>query len=407
MGYKVKKGDGWYKIAKTLGVDVNELLKANNATLDTQLHPDQELQTTATEKPVGVSGLWGVDRAGAAKEWSDQQVKALQNQAQKAEENAKKDLRSRKDKIYKGQPDRTYQETLDKDRVQKLQQQLRAQGYDIGKFGADGIIGNDTKAALAAAEKDGWIVEDNKLIKKQSNQPSNEDSQIFGLAGPEYSVMALGQLYHNNPNKYNTGLDEVSRRITPRQYTAAQNTVDDLIVAPTKRLIGKYFGSDVANKILPTKTYNENHISNELYTWLQGAIDKQWPAEERQQYFEKNPDAKVSRYWHGRINGSDVNQSDYQKHYGTSYTGPMKYGFKETMFGDGIAQAQGTLGSFDIVYTKDGAYVVDDWNFGTGKNFDTSTPMGMVRQAAEHWGSQENSSIEPVKSLKALIKYKN
>lgn len=85
----------------------------------------------------------------------------------------------------------------------------------------------------------------------------------------------------------------------------------------------------------------------------------------------------------------------------------MKYGFKETMFGDGIAQAQGTLESFDIVYTKDGAYVVDDWNFGTGKNFDTSTPMGMVRQAAEHWGSQENSNIEPVKSLKALIKYKS
>lgn len=30
--YTVKKGDGWYRIAKNLGVNVNDLLKANNAT---------------------------------------------------------------------------------------------------------------------------------------------------------------------------------------------------------------------------------------------------------------------------------------------------------------------------------------------------------------------------------------
>lgn len=39
MSVKVQKGDGWYKIAKREGIDVNELLKANNATLDTMLHP--------------------------------------------------------------------------------------------------------------------------------------------------------------------------------------------------------------------------------------------------------------------------------------------------------------------------------------------------------------------------------
>ena len=41
MGYEVKKGDGWYKIAKSQGIDVNELLALNNATLDTMLHPGQ------------------------------------------------------------------------------------------------------------------------------------------------------------------------------------------------------------------------------------------------------------------------------------------------------------------------------------------------------------------------------
>ena len=39
MEYEVKKGDGWYKIAKSLGVNVNDLLQANNAKLDTMLQP--------------------------------------------------------------------------------------------------------------------------------------------------------------------------------------------------------------------------------------------------------------------------------------------------------------------------------------------------------------------------------
>ena len=45
MEYKVKAGDGWYRIAKNLGVDVNELLKANNATANTAIHPGQVLKT--------------------------------------------------------------------------------------------------------------------------------------------------------------------------------------------------------------------------------------------------------------------------------------------------------------------------------------------------------------------------
>ena len=46
MGYEVKKGDGWYRIAKSQGIDVNELLALNNATLDTMLHPGQQIKTS-------------------------------------------------------------------------------------------------------------------------------------------------------------------------------------------------------------------------------------------------------------------------------------------------------------------------------------------------------------------------
>lgn len=41
--YKVKSGDGWYKIAKNTGLDVNQLLKLNNANINTMIHPGQEL----------------------------------------------------------------------------------------------------------------------------------------------------------------------------------------------------------------------------------------------------------------------------------------------------------------------------------------------------------------------------
>ena len=172
---------------------------------------------------------------------------------------------------------------------------------------------------------------------------------------------------------------DVKRAITPRQYTAAQNTVFDAIKAPIKRGIASVTSPDVANFIMPTREFDESHLSNELYTWLQDAIDKKWDPAERKVYFEQNPDGEVNKGWLGRIAGTKHAQSDYQKYYNTPYEGPVTKGFSETMFGEGINQAQGTLGSFNIIYTKDGAYIVDDWDFAGNKKFDTSTPMGVVR----------------------------
>lgn len=54
MGYKVQKGDGWYKIAKNTGMDVNELLKLNNATLNTAIHPGQEIKTNVQNNQSGL-----------------------------------------------------------------------------------------------------------------------------------------------------------------------------------------------------------------------------------------------------------------------------------------------------------------------------------------------------------------
>lgn len=71
MGYEVKKGDGWYKIAKSQGIDVNELLALNNATLETMLHPGQQIKTS---KPVLVPKTVSVKPEDTNSEASIQKV---------------------------------------------------------------------------------------------------------------------------------------------------------------------------------------------------------------------------------------------------------------------------------------------------------------------------------------------
>lgn len=48
--YIVKSGDGWYKIAKNTGINVNDLLKLNNANLNTVIHPGQKLKLISKQQ---------------------------------------------------------------------------------------------------------------------------------------------------------------------------------------------------------------------------------------------------------------------------------------------------------------------------------------------------------------------
>lgn len=266
-----------------------------------------------------------------------------------------------------------------------MQQLLIGEDYDLGKWKDDGKWGDTSKKAWEQAQKDGWVLQDGKLIKPK----------------PTFS-----QMIESGQNE----IQEFNRKTTPRQYTAAQNTIGDVIGASIRRGVAKIAGEDFVNKYLPSREFNENQISNELHDWLQDAIDKKWSPEERKKYFESNPDGEYKVHWIGDLNGGEngkrAKESDYQKYYNVSYEGPMTYGIKNTMFGDGIYQAQGSLGGFDIVYTKDGAYIRDSWTFDEGENFDTSTLKGLLRHYGGKWGSHYNSGISPTRQLNAFIKYR-
>ena len=401
MSYKVQKGDGWYKIAKRQGINVNDLLKANNATLDTMIHPGQMLkmpnQKTSQKNAINIPTDSYISRFTKNTTQSPNSNDSEEYYVYGYKTPQKANLVAKKGSLTD---------------IQTKQAALVSAGYDLGKSGTnkDGIDGNwgkKSEAAWKQAMQDGYVYENGRLSKPKSEPKLKEKTKSSSTAGIQYAVHPMfGFSTVVDPKESVEIVKDVKKAITPRQYTAAQNTVFDAIKAPIKRGIASVTSPDVANFIMPTREFDESHLSNELYTWLQDAIDKKWDPEERKIYFEQNPDGEVNKGWLGRIVGTKHSQSDYQKYYNTPYEGPVTKGFSETMFGEGINQAQGTLGSFNIIYTKDGAYIVDDWDFAGNKKFDTSTPMGVVRQFAEDNGSHENDAVEPVRRIKAKIKYR-
>ena len=139
MSYKVQKGDGWYKIAKNTGMDVNELLKLNNATLNTAIHPGQEIKT---------SNLTGLGRY----------VQGLYKKEEKP-----KTMPTPYRSGY------TEQQFI-RDNARSIQEQLVKAGYDLGKYGenkdgVDGKWGKTSQAALDKALSEGYKLENGKLSK--------------------------------------------------------------------------------------------------------------------------------------------------------------------------------------------------------------------------------------------------
>lgn len=142
MGYKVQKGDGWYKIAKNTGIDVNELLKLNNATLNTVIHPGQEIKTKAQNNQSGL----GKYVQGFTKEETSKTMPTP----------------------YK--PEYIEQQFI-RDNAKSIQQQLVKAGYDLGKY--DGIWGPKSQAALERAKKDGSSLQNGKLVSGKPATTAN------------------------------------------------------------------------------------------------------------------------------------------------------------------------------------------------------------------------------------------
>ena len=460
MSYRVKKGDTLSKIAQAHGLTLQELLDLNGISKDNanNISIGQDIKISATS-PSGDSSAGNYTAISAQFPLHIDWRKYITPQDS-----------SKTPAGVPYSPNTTERDVINYN-AETIQRQLVNEGYDLGtsgnkKDGVDGKWGNKSQAALDKALSEGYVLNNGVLSKptlvskKESQKISQKSKADTTAITPEYLntnarsiqeqllqegfdlgtsgkdkngvdgkwgnksqyaldlALASGYTFKDGSlvapkKKTNVGKEvvdtykDVVRTTTPRAYTAAQNTISDSIKAPIKRGIAAVAGDKVANRLMPTNTYNENHLSKELYDWLQDAADKKWDPKERAAYFASNPNAEVTKGWIGRIKGTNHKESDYQKYYSTAYTGPMDKGFKETMFGQGISQAQGTLGSFKLVYTKDGVRIVDDWDFGNGNTYDTSTIMGAIRQWEESKGSQENSNLTPIRNIDAFVKYRS
>lgn len=159
MGYKVQKGDGWYRIAKNTGMDVNELLRLNNATLNTVIHPGQEIKTNET--------------------WSMQSgFGTLVPKKKQSSNSMPAPYRS----------DYTKEQFI-RDNARSIQEQLVKAGYDLGKYGEnkdgiDGKWGKTSQAALDKALADGYKFENGKL-SKTSLKPRKPEAQTIQEAASD------------------------------------------------------------------------------------------------------------------------------------------------------------------------------------------------------------------------------
>ena len=193
MSYKVQKGDGWYRIAKRQGINVNDLLKANNANLDTIIHPGQMLkmpnqetsEKNTTSKPTNSYYSEVTEKINQALNLPNTKEQFVYGYKtpQKVDLVAKK---------------------KDLTDVQTKQAALVAAGYDLGKSGAnkdgiDGAWGKKSEAAWQQAIQDGYVYENGRLIKP--NEKPNLTSKRSSTASYQYSVNPMFGTPINTPVK--------------------------------------------------------------------------------------------------------------------------------------------------------------------------------------------------------------
>lgn len=145
MGYKVKSGDTLTKIAKDHNLSLDTLLAMNNMTRE-----------QANKIQIGQD--INVDAGPSAKEdWRPPQFGA---------NSPFPNLRPKSNPVptpYK--PDYSEQDYL-KDNAASIQEQLIAEKYNVGKWGADGKWGKNSQAAWLEAKRRGYALENGKLVDR-------------------------------------------------------------------------------------------------------------------------------------------------------------------------------------------------------------------------------------------------
>lgn len=168
------------------------------------------------------------------------------------------------------------------------------------------------------------------------------------------------------------------------------NTIRDIVGATINRGL-KAIGVNTEKIHYPTTTWTERNISSDDALFLREAARRaetavpQFKGIGRKKYFEQNPDAEVRYHFTGKVSkGHPV--SGYQQFFGTPYGGVKQYGVMRSLSTPNI-RMQNSLGGFDIVYTKDGIRIEDNWHYHNKASGDTKSLPGMIKYVGENLGT--------------------
>ena len=319
MSYKVKKGDTLSKIAKAHGMSLGELLKLNNIPTSKAdlIYPGQSIKISNNNSSDSTSTT---PVTSAKPKPTPQQDKSTTQDSNKkpslvsrivntaartVNEMAKMPLGSYAaySTISQGTPKVETKQTPKqstssssasntKSSIKNLQQQLIQAGFNVGKWGADGVWGNASKAALAKAEAAGYKLKDGVLIKKPelvskivktiTNTANEMGSFPLGSYGaysklpqskpetePEQKVADTQQttgsaFYISYPNHkistQGTGLEKVFGRYIPGLRGHAASIILDANGNATYHTYGRYDSSNGSykSKQLPARKRGES-----------------------------------------------------------------------------------------------------------------------------------------------------
>lgn len=249
MSYKVKKGDTLSKIAKAHGMSLGELLKLNNipASKADLIYQGQVIKTsnkTGSDSTSTTQGTSPKPKTAPQQDKSKPQdvdkkpslVSRIVNAAARTiNEVTKTPLGSYAaySTVSQGTPKLEAKPTPKqtpkqsttsssignaKSAIKNLQQQLIEAGFNVGKWGADGVWGDASKAALAKAEAAGYKIKDGVLVKLPELV-----SKAAKIAANTFNEM--GSLHLGSYGAYSK-LPQAKPKVTPKQKAESpkQNT---------------------------------------------------------------------------------------------------------------------------------------------------------------------------------------
>lgn len=210
--YKVKKGDNLNKIAKAHNMSLQELLKLNNIDPAKANHikigQSIKIKSSQSDASTPAEQRFSSSTREAAQEWGKSKVEEVKKQGQAAEQ-AVKAKREADKKANAGVQTPMKPQLVSRTKAQatNLQEQLVAIGYDLGKTGknkdgVDGDWGSKSEAALAQAQKDGYVLKDGKLVKSEQ-KPSNTNTSYTSVPPPSLTGVNYA-LFTNNGNPENS-----------------------------------------------------------------------------------------------------------------------------------------------------------------------------------------------------------